>query len=381
MSGKLVLSNVVVLEGEELQPCEGHIVIREGVVEKISEGSPAGPSKNMKGAVIIPLFFNAHVHLGDSRWKEVYLGKPQSEVVGPGGLKHRLLEGAGEEEVVSAMRTSLRSMLASATAGFCDFREQGIRGLRMLRRALRPPLKAFVLGRGGTLEECLEVLSEADGIGAPSLDFLSWPELRKVAREARRRGKMFAVHVSETREAEVKSIRERGEGELSAALRLGPSFLVHATHSGEEDLKKARRRKVPIVFCPRANRLLSAGSPPIAEALDLDLTFWLGSDNVSVCEPDMFEVMRSAWECVRAENPSADGEDARRLLASATVGPSKFFLGSGPIEEGGDATFAVLARRENLQHVENVFAGIVNRAGVHNIRWIFVKGKRITPES
>lgn len=377
MSSPLVLSNAIILEGDDLSPVDGYLVVRDGKIEKISEGSPSGLSKDLKRSIIIPPFFNAHTHLGDSRWRELYIGRTQDEVVGPGGLKHKLLREADENELVAAMRESMRSMLTSGTIGFCDFREGGLAGVRLLKKAVIPHIRGFALGRGSTFDECAKVLEEADGIGAPSLDFLSWQELLKVAREARRRAKIFSVHVSETAEAERRSIEKRGEGELSVGLKLNPSFLVHGTHSSEDDLKKARRRKIPVVFCPRANKLLSTGSPPISKALEIDLEFWLGSDNVCVCEPVMFEVLRSAWECVRLENPRAGVEEARHLLMSATTLPSKFFLKDGSIKEGGDATFVILARRENLRYVEDIFAGIVNRAGIHNVRSVFIRGSEI----
>ncbi|MEM2795787.1 MAG: amidohydrolase family protein [Candidatus Hadarchaeales archaeon] len=377
MSSSLVLSNVTILEGDDLSPVNGYLVIKDGKIEKISEGFPPSLSKDLKRSIIIPPFLNAHTHLGDSRWKELYIGKTQNEVVGPDGLKHKLLKEAKEDDLVMAMRNSIRSMLMSGTIGFCDFREGGLAGLRLLKRATISQIRSFILARGNTFDECIEVLREADGIGMPSLDFLPWQELVKVARETRRLAKIFSVHVSETAEAERKSIRERGEGELSVALKLRPSFLVHGTHSSREDLRKAKKKKVPVVFCPRANRLLSVGAPPISQALEIDLEFWLGSDNVCVCEPVMFDVLSSAWECVRLDNPRAGSEEARRLLISATVSPSKFFLKEGGIKEGKDATFVVLARRENLRYVEDIYAGIVNRADINNVRSFFVCGKEV----
>ncbi len=379
MSRRLVLSNALILQGEELEPVRGYLAVRDGLVERISEGSPPGLSRDVKGAVIMPPFFNAHTHVGDSAWKEIYCGRNQRETVGPGGVKHRLLETAKDMEIVRGIRASVRSMIRGGVLGFCDFREGGLEGVKILRGAVGGRMMSFALGRGETLSECMEVMREADGIGAPSLDFLRFEEIQKLAREARRTGKMFAVHVSETEEAERRSLELRGEGELSAAVGLRPSFVVHATHSGEEDLRKAARRRLPLVFCPRANRLLSVGSPPIARAIEIGAEFWLGSDNVSVCEPDMFEVLRSAWECVRVSDPRAGEEEARILLRAATVGPLGFFTGRGRLEEGGEATFLVLARRENLSNVRGIFAGIVNRASARNVAGFFLRGERILP--
>ncbi|MEM3421885.1 MAG: hypothetical protein QW315_06495, partial [Candidatus Hadarchaeum sp.] len=85
-----------------------------------------------------------------------------------------------------------------------------------------------------------------------------------------------------------------------------------------------------------------------------------------------------AWRCLRRDNTAAGSEEAKSLLAAATVKPlSLFNLPWGPVEEGQKATFLILARKSNLLHLSDVYAGLVNRARADNIRAIYFNGKII----
>jgi len=309
----LMLSNATILEGEELQPVKGFLEIKSGRITRICEGSPPKRGVNLKGAILMPPFVNAHTHLADSAWKERYLGKTQAEVVGPQGIKHKMLRGA-KTKVLEAMRSSLAEMLATGTLAHCDFREGGTEGVRLLQKSKMPPVTTKILGRGNNLRELGRVLSMADGIGLSSLDSVGEEELRRICRRIKREKKLFSVHVDETTEEHRHSLEEYGESELKRALKLDPSFLVHATHADAEDLSLVKRHNVPVVFCPRCNSLLGSGSPPIALAMELGVEFWIGTDNGMVCEPNMFEELRSAWQCVRRQNPRAGPEEAVALL-------------------------------------------------------------------
>jgi len=378
---KLTLSNVTILEGEDLDPVRGYLVICGREISKIGEGSPPRRAKDLKRGFVIPPFVNAHTHLGDSILKEKYLGRSQREVVAPRGEKFSGLASAGEDEIAAGMKETLHDMLQTGTLAHCDFREGGLIGLRLLRRvACRAPL-SIVLGRTSSVKEIDELLAEADGAGIPSLDSLRGAAMRELARRAVRNGRLLSLHVAETPDAQENSVRRTGKTEVERALELRPSFLVHGTWATRDDLVALRKSRVPLVFCPRANSLLGVGVPPIHLALEEGVEFWLGTDNAMVCQPDMFSEMAFAWACLRRLRTSAGSEEAKRILQAATVRPaSKLSLPMGPIEEGSRATFLVLSRRSNLVNLSDVCAGLVNRARPANIRAIFLDGKQIGPK-
>ncbi len=364
---KRVLSNATILEGEELELTRGYLVVRDGLIEKISEGSPPGRAIDLKRGFILPPFVNAHTHVADSVSKELYLGLAQPQVVGPGGEKFRALGSRSRSELIASVRATLQDMFRTSTLAHCDFREGGAEGVELLRGASHKAVKSIIMGRPSALEELKIVLKKSDGIGLPSLEAFDEEGLRSISEQTKRAKKLLSVHV-----AELASARD----EVERALELSPSFIVHATHANEEDFVSLQRNNVPVVFCPRANSLLGVGVPPIHLALAANARFCIGTDNAMVCQPNIFEELSFAWACLRRADAAAGGEEARKLLRAATIEPQKLFnLPWGPVEEGGSATFMVLTPGNNLANLTNVHAGLVNRARADNIRAIYARGK------
>lgn len=366
---KRVISNAIVLEGEELEPTHGYLVVRDGLIEKISEGSPPGRTIDLKRGFILPPFVNAHTHVADSIAKELYLGRTQPQVVGPGGEKSRALGSRSRSELLASIRATLQDMLRTGTLAHCDFREGGVRGVELLRGASHKAIKSIIMGRPSTLGELDVILTKSDGVGLPSLDAFDDEGLWSIAERTRRARKLLSVHVAELAPA---------QGEIERALELRPSFIVHATHANEEDFVFVQKNNVPIVFCPRANSLLGVGVSPIHLALAANARFCFGTDNAMVCQPNMFDELSFAWACLRSANPAAGGQEARKLLRAATIEPLKLFdLPWGPVEEGREATFVMLARGNNLVNLTDIHAGLVNRARADNIRAVYARGKII----
>ncbi len=366
-----VFSNAIILEGEELEVTRGHLVIRDGVIERISSGAAPGRAIDMKHGFVIPPFINSHTHIVDSVAKELYLGKEQPQVVGPRGVKFKALSSHPPKEIISATRTTLLDMLSTGTLAHCDFREGGAAGVDILWRASTTPVKSVILSRPFNLRELSKVLAKSDGIGLASVDAFGPGELREIAHQTRMANKLLAVHMAETQAS--KKITGR---EVKQALGLDPSFVVHATHANADDFSLLQKKGTPVVFCSRANNILSVGVPPINLAIEAGTEFCLGTDNAMVCQPNMFEELSFAWACLRASNPTAGSDEARKLLMAATIGPMKIFdLPWGPIAEGGRATFVQLARGNNLQNLSDIYGGLVNRARADNIRAVFLDGK------
>lgn len=369
---KQTLSNAIILEGDDLEIIHGYLVIHRGIIEKICSGAPSGRATDLKRGFVLPPFVNAHTHIADAISKELYLGRKQHEVVGPGGLKFRALDSARESEVIAAMRSAIEDMLQTGTMAHFDFREGSVRGVKLLRLASKYPVTSIALGRPSTIEELEDVLKVADGIGLPSVDAFEQKSLREIADRVSKANKLFALHVAERRGV----LPRAPSDEIRLALRLRPSFVVHATWATERDLKAIGRAEVPVVFCARANSLFSVGVPPLHIALALNVEFCLGTDNVTACQPNMFEELAFAWACLRRANDEVGGEEARKLLKAATLAPLSIFkLPWGPIKEGNPATFLILARGNNLANLTDVYAALVNRARADNIRAIYVDGK------
>jgi cytosine/adenosine deaminase-related metal-dependent hydrolase len=367
----IALSNAVILEGEELSPTVGQLRIRDGMIEKIVRGS-VRRGDDMRMNLIMPPFVNAHTHVMDSVAKEGYLGKRLDEVVGENGEKFKALALSPDAQVRRAAAKTLEDMIRTGTLAHCDFREDGVRGVKMLREISTGRPVSIILGRPTHKNETEAVLRAADGIGLPSVDGYTTSELRGIADEVHRRGKTLALHIAED--------RPYADDEMGKVLRMHPKFLVHGTHLSENQLALLAKKGIPLVFCPRSNHLLGAGEPPLKLALEGGVKFLLGTDNAMVCQPEMFGEISFAWAHLRLADDSCGAAEACALLRSATVDAARFFeLPWGPIEEGNPATFIVLARKNNLMDIKNIHAGLVNRARAENVIAVYASGRKIAP--
>jgi cytosine/adenosine deaminase-related metal-dependent hydrolase len=371
-----VLYNVTLLEGEDLNITHGYLVIKDGKIEKIGEGTPRARGIDIKRGFVLPPFVNAHTHLADAIAKELYLGRSQPQVVGPRGAKFRKLGGAGRE-LVGTLRTIIHDMFRSGTLTHCDFREGGLAGVKIFQKASTAPVRSVILGRPSKLSELNDLLHACDGVGLSSLDAFESSVVKEIARNVRKAGKILSVHVAETEEAQKLSFKKTGKSEVERALELRPSFVIHSTWASDEDLLMLKKARVPVVFCARANSLLGVGIAPILRALRSGVKFCIGTDNAAVCQPDMFGELSFDWACMRREDSGVGDEEARELLRAAMIEPLGIFnLPWKPLQEGAPATFLVLSRRHNLVGLKNVHAGLVNRARADNASAIFVDGKR-----
>lgn len=259
------------LLGESLRMRPVTIVVKSGIITHIEDDPHPGDNW------IIPAFFNAHTHIGDTIAMDAATsGDLASLVTPPDGLKHKLLAAATRDDLISGMRSSIRTMIQSGTAGCADFREGGADGVRALNEAGRSLLPGLVIfGRDGGEQV-------AEGLGISSTRDV--PDLERQVREARDNHKLIAFHAG-----------ERDPDDVDAALAFCPDLLVHCTHATRIQLRQCADENIPIVLCPRSNWALGvAGSksePPVHDMIDLGCQVLLGTDNMMFVQPDMFAEM------------------------------------------------------------------------------------------
>jgi cytosine/adenosine deaminase-related metal-dependent hydrolase len=329
-----------ILSGKAFDPVEGRIVVDDGRIAAVEEGSTDS------SAIVLPAFVNAHTHLGDSVAKEAGEGLDLDALVAPpDGLKHRLLDNADDDALVDAMVRSLRYMRATGTGAFVDFRENGVRGVRLLRQALDEAgtdLDATILARGSA-----EAMAAADGVGASGARDADYEPLRRAANDA---GKPFGIHAG-----------ERDPADVNPALDLDPDHLVHMVHLDDVHLDRLAESSVPIVVCPRSNLVTGVGLPDLA-ALRARTTVALGTDNAFLDAPSMFREMEFAAKLFDAS--------AREVLWMATgAGAQIAGLNCGVIAEGREARLLVLnGDSDNLAGAHSLIRAVVRRAGASDVR-------------
>jgi cytosine/adenosine deaminase-related metal-dependent hydrolase len=322
-----------ILAGDSFEPVRGRVVVEEGRIRAVEAAETDSTD------IVLPAFVNAHTHLGDSVAKEAAVGLGLGEAVAPpDSLKHRRLAAASHDELVTAMRRTLRYAGRTGTAACLDFRESGVAGARALREAgAGVDAEPFIFGSGDP-----SVLDVADGYGASGANDDDFTTQRAAARE---RGVPFAIHAGEP-----------DATDIAAALELEPDLLVHMVHAGAAHLDRVADQGVPVAVCPRANATLGVGRPPVPELLE-HTTVALGTDNVMLNPPSMFREM--------AYTAREFDVTAREVLRMATTAGAEIAgLDCGVVEPGRRAALLVLdGDSDNLAGSVDPVEAVVRRAG------------------
>ena len=97
----------------------------------------------------MPGLINAHTHIGDSIGKDISLNSSVDSRIHPvSGMKQKILKETPKKELIRFMRKSMTSMIKKGITTFIDFREGGLEGVYLLKKALVGlPIRSIILGR------------------------------------------------------------------------------------------------------------------------------------------------------------------------------------------------------------------------------------------
>ncbi len=358
---RIVFKNLRILYGEELHPIRGNIVVEDGVIVEISDRDYK-ESIDMKNGLAIPSFTNTHTHIVDRICSDKFFYEPINRIVGRNGLKFECLKKADINEKKLAIKESLKDFLKYATLTFCDFREEGIYGIRILKEVLDEYkiLDGKILGRGENFEECVRIIEEADGLGIPDVEFLSIDELKSLRQECKKRGKLFAIHCSETKR------------EFDLCSKLNPDFIIHAIYLDDYDLSIIEKYKIPVVICPRANSSFALNLPKMKELFEIT-TVAIGTDNVMMNSLNIFREMEYTFKIIRSLYRDYKF-DAKNVLKAATINGRKVLkTRTNEIMEGNVADFIIL-RNRNFLH--NDYLSVIHRYDFNDIK-VIVKNDEV----
>lgn len=276
---------------------EGKILTEEGfkkgfILQKENETPSIHINSSKKIStqtrLIVPTFINAHTHIGDTFVRQKNIDLPHNInrlVAPPNGLKHKLLSTTKPEEIIGGMKQGIKELLSEGTTTFVDFRENGIPGINLLKKALfNQSLNSIILGRPESMHpsknEITNILRESDGIALSSLVDWDKEEVELIAEQTEKNGKKFAIHASER-------IRES----INPIIDLHPSFLVHMTKASKLDLENVRKQNIPIVVCPQSNHFFGL-QPNIKKMKEVKNTILLGTDNFMLHSPSILNEIR-----------------------------------------------------------------------------------------
>lgn len=262
--------------------------VKDKIIRSIDEGFGKSPQKASYKGIIIPSMINMHTHIGDTfmRLRKTSIPRDLEKLVAPpDGLKHRLLRQASIEEIQKGIRYGLDEMKKNGITCFCDFRENSIYGINLLKQILsNRDIESIILGRPDELiydeEEIEEILDNSDGIGVSSIRDWDYNELIKIAIHTHRKGKLFALHASEYEREDIDKI-----------LDLKPDILIHMVYATIEDLLKVKERDIPIVVCPRSNMFFNM-IPNLEYFHKTKVTLMVGTDNGMLNSFDLLDELK-----------------------------------------------------------------------------------------
>jgi cytosine/adenosine deaminase-related metal-dependent hydrolase len=223
---------------------------------------------------------NSHTHIGDAfiTLKKLY---GIQELVGPSGIKHTLLKQTKPNIIIEGMKKALKIMKNVGTTHFCDFREGGLKGVQLLKKALPSNIIPIILSRPQNQyyhrNEITSLLRESQGIGISSISDWNYYELVKIARHTQKKGKLFALHAS-----------ERIHEPIDLILDLKPTFLVHMIQATPNDLAIVADHNIPVVICPRSNAYFNL-RPNVLAMKKAGIPIMLGTDNAMITSPDIIQ--------------------------------------------------------------------------------------------
>lgn len=357
-SREVILSGTIIY-GDDFDPLEGYLCIRDGIIVEVGDG----PVEADFEGIICPRFVNAHTHIGDSAFKDSHFISLE-ELVGPRGLKHRMLAQTPRERLQEGMKRSLRDMLATGTFAFSDFREGGPEGVEMLRETIRSmqgiqgmqgmPLISRILGR--PLPGCVEIHDCCWGLGISSTRDCDFKILEDAVEAARGKGQKVAIHSGES-----------GRDDIASALSLDPDFLVHLNRASKKDLKEVADRGIPVVICPRSNLVTGTGLPDVMSMIDLGITVGVGTDNVMLNSPNIFEEMGLICKALL--------HDDRQVFKMCTLNGAEIMgidRSAGSICEGRLGKVMVIdPLSDNMWGSTDLLASVVRRARPSDIKAVF----------
>lgn len=377
------ISNGIILKGQDLQAVRENIVVDDGKIMEISKDAHEGKIIDVDGAVVSPSFINAHTHIGDSIIKDEGYSLSLSEMVKPpNGVKHLALKNADDDELISSMRDSMKLMIESGTTHFIDYREGGINGVKLLRKASKDlSIEPIILARDDSFYEkepdlikvknnIHKLLKIADGIAPSGFGEITNEVAMLISKECEKQGKISSIHVAESESNQIESLNNYNTTEIEKGIKFKFNQLVHLTNPKSNDLNIITNSNTNIVVCPRANATLNVGVTPLLKMLDLNIKPTIGSDNLMLNSPNMLRELEFTLKLMsvyyrRYINPK---QLVKMATTNITYSNINNVVKKSVICEGNFAEFIILK-----SFSKNPYLNICNRVETKNILYTINK--------
>lgn len=374
----LTIKDGIVLKGHDLTPVRENIVIDDGKIIEMAKDVCEGKIIDATDSIVCPTFLNGHTHIGDSIIKDEGYGLSLGEMVKPpNGVKHKALANAEDGEIIDAMKKSMWDMFESGTTHFIDYREGGIKGVELLRKASKNlPVTPVILGRDDSFYgqnpdlrkvkiAIRKLLKLADGIALSGFGEISDEVASLITSECRKAGKISSIHVAESMHLQDDSLRDFNKTEIQRGVDADFDQLVHCTNPRNNDLELIKNSNV--VVCPRANATLNVGVAPLNEMFSKGIKPLLGSDNLMLNSPNLFRELEFSLKIMSVYYKNY--LNPKDLLKTATTNICNFeinrYIEKPVIDVNQEANLFI-----SKKYSKNPYLNIINRCGTKDILYI-----------
>ena len=374
----LTIKDGIVLKGQDLTPVRENIVIDDGRIIEMAKDVCEGKIIDATDSIVCPTFLNGHTHIGDSIIKDEGYGLSLGEMVKPpNGVKHKALANAEDGEIIDAMKKSMWDMFESGTTHFIDYREGGIKGVELLRKASKNlPVTPVILGRDDSFYgqnpdlrkvkiAIRKLLKLADGIALSGFGEISDEVASLITSECRKAGKISSIHVAESMHLQDDSLRDFNKTEIQRGVNADFNQLVHCTNLRNNDLELIKNSNV--VVCPRANATLNVGVVPLNEMFSKGIKPLLGSDNLMLNSPNLFRELEFSLKIMSVYYKNY--LNPKDLLKTATTNICNFeinrYIEKPVIDVNQEANLFI-----SKKYSKNPYLNIINRCGTKDILYI-----------
>jgi 5-methylthioadenosine/S-adenosylhomocysteine deaminase len=194
------------------------------------------------------------------------------------------------------------------------------------------------------------------------------------------------IHLHETRDEILQSLRDHGERPISRLNRLGllgPGLAcVHMTQLEEDEIALLADTGAHVVHCPESNLKLASGFCPVAGLLEAGINVSIGTDGAaSNNDLNMLGEMRTAALLGKGVAGSASAIPAATALRMATINGARA-LGLedeiGSLEPGKSADMVALDLRDShTQPLYHPVSQLVYAASQQQVRQVWVRGRQL----
>lgn len=374
----LTIKDGIVLKGQDLTLVRENIVIDDGKIIEMAKDVCEGKIIDATDSIVCPTFLNGHTHIGDSIIKDEGYGLSLGEMVKPpNGVKHKALANAEDGEIIDAMKKSMWDMFESGTTHFIDYREGGIKGVELLRKASKNlPVTPVILGRDDSFYgqnpdlrkvkiAIRKLLKLADGIALSGFGEISDEVASLITSECRKAGKISSIHVAESMHLQDDSLRDFNKTEIQRGVDADFDQMVHCTNPRNNDLELIKNSNV--VVCPRANATLNVGVAPLNEMFSKGIKPLLGSDNLMLNSPNLFRELEFSLKIMSVYYKNY--LNPKDLLKTATTNICNFeinrYIEKPVIDVNQEANLFI-----SKKYSKNPYLNIINRCGTKDILYI-----------